>query len=116
LDARLAENEARLAEQDALVATLAEELDVAVKGNRQEQDQETGPNDQPYQQPAAEEAQRQNDMQATAGADAAPAATNRRGTFVQPLMGGEKKIYHTNGTIEFETVDGERMAEDEFCE
>ena len=56
-DARLAEKDARLAEKDALLATLAEELDVAVKGDRQEQDQETGPKDQQHQQPAAEDAQ-----------------------------------------------------------
>ena len=55
-------------------------------------------------------------MQATAVADAAPAATNRRGTFVQPLMGGEKKIYHTNGEVSYETADGDVVDEKDFYE
>ena len=48
-------------------------------------------------------------MQATPTAAAAPAGRNLRET----ILGGEKKIYHTNGTIEFETADGERIAEED---
>ena len=56
-------------------------------------------------------------MQATAGADAAPAAaTDRRGTIVEPLMFGEKKIYHTNGEVSYETANGDVVDEEDFYE
>ena len=72
--------------------------------------------EQQHQQLAAEDAQLQAHkvcMQATPTAAAAPAGRNLRETIVQPILGGEKKIYHTNGTIEFETADGERNAEED---
>mmetsp|Transcript_10354 Transcript_10354/g.24173 ORF Transcript_10354/g.24173 Transcript_10354/m.24173 type:complete len:102 (+) Transcript_10354:2-307(+) len=37
----------------------------------------------------------------------------RSKTFVQPNLGGEKTIYHRDGTVEIETADGERIAEED---
>ena len=107
-ETRLAENEARLAEKDALVASLSEGLaiedtegmNLAVNDSHK-MDQEADQTDQHYQQAAAEDAQRQ-----------VPAAENRRRvTVVEPLLFGEKLVYHRDGTVEIETADGELIPE-----
>ena len=113
-DARLAENEARLAEKDALVASLSEQLgmDPAVRDCHQDTDQEEQQHTHEHEQLAAEDAQGQADVEAAP--TAALPTTNRRGTFVQPLMDGEEKIYHSNGKISYKTADGTIVDEDEF--
>ena len=126
-DAKLAENESKLtesearfstklAEKDALVASLSEGhaiediegMDLAVNDSHK-MDQEADPKDQHYQQAAAEDAQNQ-----------VPAAENRRLTHgltvVEPLLFGEKLVYHRDGTVEIETADGERIAEKDAYE